>query len=67
MEANIAVPPTAAQSARCRVLACSGSLDGGGSERQLWQLVTHLDRQRYAPEVYLLYRRGPYLAQLPLM
>lgn len=49
---------------RCRVLACSGSLDGGGSERQLWQLVSRLDRSLFAPEVFLLYRRGPYLAEL---
>ncbi len=48
-----------------KLLACSGSLDGGGSERQLWQLVSHLDRQRFAPSVYLLHRRGPYLEQLP--
>lgn len=48
-----------------RLLACSGSLDGGGSERQLSQLVTRLDRQRFASEVYLLNKRGPYLAQLP--
>jgi glycosyltransferase involved in cell wall biosynthesis len=44
---------------------CSGSLEGGGSERQIWQLVSHLDRQRFAPEVYLLARRGPYLEALP--
>lgn len=50
---------------RCRVLVCSGSLEGGGSERQVWQLVSHLDRQRFAPEVYLLARRGPYLDVLP--
>ena len=50
---------------RVRVLACSGSLDGGGSERQLWQFVSKLDRQRFEPEVYLLSRRGVYLDQLP--
>lgn len=48
-----------------RVLACSGSLAGGGSERQLWQFVSRLDRSRFAPEVYLLARSGPYLQQLP--
>jgi glycosyltransferase involved in cell wall biosynthesis len=48
-----------------KLLACSGSLDGGGSERQLWQLVSRLDRGRFAPEVYLLHKRGPYLDQLP--
>ena len=50
---------------RCRVLVCSGTLDGGGSERQIWQLVSHLDRQRFAPEIYLLKRSGPYLDALP--
>ncbi len=48
-----------------RVLCCSGSLEGGGSERQLWQLATGLDPQRFAVELYLLYRRGDYLQQLP--
>ena len=48
-----------------RVLCCSGSLEGGGSERQLWQLASQLDRKRFAPSVYLLYRRGHYIEQLP--
>ena len=49
---------------KLRVLACSGSLDGGGSERQLWQLVNHLDRARFEPQLYLLYRRGVYLDRI---
>jgi glycosyltransferase involved in cell wall biosynthesis len=48
-----------------RVLCCSGSLEGGGSERQLWQLASKLDRQRFSSSVYLLYRRGHYIEQLP--
>lgn len=48
-----------------RVLCCSGSLEGGGSERQLWQLASQLNRARFAPSVYLLYRRGHYIEQLP--
>ncbi len=48
-----------------RVLCCSGSMEGGGSERQLWQMICHLDRQRFSPHLYLLYRRGVYLEQLP--
>ncbi|MGN6134589.1 MAG: glycosyltransferase [Aureliella sp.] len=48
-----------------RVLACGSTLEGGGSERQLWQLVSQLDRDRFAPEVFLLARRGVYLSQLP--
>ncbi len=54
-----------ARDAPLKLLACSGSLDGGGSERQLWQLVSRLDRARWTPEVYLLNKRGPYLKQLP--
>mgnify|MGYP000235040961 CR=1 FL=1 len=48
------------------LLCCSGSLDGGGSERQLWQLTCGVDRTRFAPHIYLLYRRGGYLGQLPI-
>ncbi len=48
-----------------RLLCCSGSLDGGGSERQLWQLATKIDRSRFSPEFYLHYRRGKYLECLP--
>ena len=48
-----------------RLLCCSGSLEGGGSERQLWQLTRVLDRDRFCPLVYLLYRRGVYLDTLP--
>ena len=48
-----------------RVLCCSGSLEGGGSERQLWQLASQLNRERFAPSVYLLYLRGTYLERLP--
>ncbi len=57
---------TRAEDRPVRVLACSGSLDGGGSERQLWQLVSRLDRHRFAPQVYLLNKRGPYLDKLPV-
>ncbi len=48
-----------------RVLCCSGSLEGGGSERQLWQMASQLDRNRFLPSVYLLYRRGHYIEHLP--
>jgi glycosyltransferase involved in cell wall biosynthesis len=47
------------------LLCCSGSLDGGGSERQLWQLASQIDRGRFQPQIYLLYRRGVYLSQVP--
>lgn len=70
LERDTAGRPASARGAagsrdKLRVLACSSTLEGGGSERQLWQFVTKLDRQRFEPEVYLLARRGVYLAQLP--
>ncbi len=60
-------PANAVQSheSAIKILACSGSLDGGGSERQLVQFASLMDAQRFAVEVYLLNRRGPLLQQLP--
>ncbi len=48
-----------------RLLCCTGSLDGGGSERQLWQLATHIDPVFFSPQIYLLTKRGIYLSRLP--
>ncbi|HBE71895.1 MAG TPA: hypothetical protein DDW52_27450 [Planctomycetaceae bacterium] len=46
------------------LLCCSSSFDGGGSERQLWQLASGISRRAFSPSVYLLHRRGPYLDRL---
>ncbi len=48
-----------------RVLCCSGSLEGAGSERQLWQLAVGLPAELIEAQIYLIYRRGKYLSQLP--
>jgi glycosyltransferase involved in cell wall biosynthesis len=40
-------------------------MDGGGSERQLLYLMKGLDRSVFEIRLYLLYRRGSLLAQLP--
>lgn len=48
-----------------RVLLMSGSMEGGGSERQTALLLRHLDRRQFAPELFLRYRRGELLAELP--
>ena len=48
-----------------RVLCCSGSLQGGGSERRIWQLASRLDRALFMPTVYLLYNRGTFRQRLP--
>lgn len=48
-----------------KILLCSGSLEGGGSERQLWQLACGLEPSQLEPQVYLLNRKGIYLDRLP--
>lgn len=48
-----------------RLLCCSGSLESGGSERQLWQLAVGLPAERIEAQIYLIYRRGKYLSQIP--
>lgn len=48
-----------------KLLCCTGSLDGGGSERQLWQLAVNLPQDQFATQLYLIYKRGPFLQQLP--
>lgn len=50
---------------RLRVLFSVGSLGGGGSERRLLDLLHHLDRQQFEPQVYLMEHRGELLSELP--
>ena len=50
---------------RIRVLFSIGSLAGGGSERQVLTLLRHLDRTRFKPLLYLIYRAGELLADVP--
>lgn len=40
-------------------------MHGGGSERQLCLLLRHLDRERFEPFLYLVYRSGPLLDLVP--
>ncbi|MCA9158940.1 MAG: glycosyltransferase [Planctomycetales bacterium] len=48
-----------------RILCCSGSMESGGSERQLWQLAVGLPAEHIEVQIYLIYRRGKYLSQIP--
>ncbi len=50
---------------RIRVLLCSSSMDGGGSEKQLLYLLKGLDRERFEPMLYLLYESGVLLDEVP--
>jgi glycosyltransferase involved in cell wall biosynthesis len=40
-------------------------MHGGGSERQLVLALRHLDRQKFEPFLYLVYRSGPLLSLVP--
>lgn len=40
-------------------------MHGGGSERQLVSLLRHLDRDAFEPHLYLVYRSGPLLDEVP--
>lgn len=50
---------------RLRVVFAIGGMHGGGSERQLVQILRHLDRSSFEPFLFLAHRVGPLLLQLP--
>jgi glycosyltransferase involved in cell wall biosynthesis len=41
-------------------------MDSGGSERQTWNLLRGINRNQFDPSLYLLYRQGPLLQQMPV-
>lgn len=50
---------------RIRILLCSSSMNGGGSERQLLYLLRGLDRSRFEPLLYLFFEEGALLEAVP--
>lgn len=50
---------------RIRILLCSSSMNGGGSERQLLYLLRGLDRTRFEPLLYLFFEEGALLESVP--
>jgi glycosyltransferase involved in cell wall biosynthesis len=48
-----------------RVLLMAGSMENGGSEQQTLLLLQHLNRDRFAPELYLSRRCGDLLDRVP--
>lgn len=50
---------------RIRVLFVIGSLGAGGAERQVLEILRHLDRSRFAPSLYLASRSGELLGEVP--
>jgi len=47
------------------VLFLLGSLDSGGSERQIVEVLRALDRTAFEPQLYAIYRRGTLLGEVP--
>ncbi len=54
-----------ATSVRKKILFVIGSMSGGGAERRLLELLKHLDRERFEPQLWLAYRRGELLEHVP--
>jgi glycosyltransferase involved in cell wall biosynthesis len=50
---------------KIRVLFAIGSMAGGGAERQTINYLRHLDRSRFTPLLYLHYRSGELLSEVP--
>ncbi len=50
---------------RLKVVFSIGGMHGGGSERQIVSLLRSLDRDRFQPLLYLVYRSGPLLGEVP--
>lgn len=50
---------------RCKVAFVMPHLDAGGVERVVLNILTHLDRSRFAPALILFNRRGALLERVP--
>jgi glycosyltransferase involved in cell wall biosynthesis len=50
---------------KLKVLLAIGEMSGGGSQRQLLGILRRLDRQRFAPQLYLVKRGGELLGEVP--
>lgn len=50
---------------RLRVLFYIGSMNAGGAERQVVEMLRHLDRERFEPQLALAIRSGPLLSEIP--
>ncbi|OYW25074.1 MAG: hypothetical protein B7Z55_00405 [Planctomycetales bacterium 12-60-4] len=59
------INPQPSTTRRTRVLCYIGSLDAGGAERQVIEILRHLDRSQFEPLLLLAHRRGPLLEDVP--
>ncbi|OQX73143.1 MAG: hypothetical protein B6D59_06490 [Campylobacteraceae bacterium 4484_4] len=53
------------KSRRKKILFVLPSLTGGGAERVMTTIITHLDRKRFEPVLVLLQKEGPFLSKIP--
>ncbi len=53
------------QPSTLRILCYIGSLEAGGAERQVVEVLRHLDRSRFEPLLLLAHRRGSLLHDVP--
>ncbi len=56
---------TSEMTQRIRLLIATGSMGGGGSERQIIGILRNLDRNRFRPVLYLTYPQGELLEEVP--
>ena len=50
---------------RLRILFVIGTMSAGGAERQVIEILKHLDRARFEPILYVASRRGELLSEVP--
>ncbi|MCA9040580.1 MAG: glycosyltransferase [Planctomycetaceae bacterium] len=50
---------------KIRILFVIGTMDGGGAERQVIEILKGLDRERFEPRLYLIHQRGALLGEIP--
>jgi len=62
---RVCAHPSSVSMRKIRVVFSIGAMHGGGSERQIVTILRHLDRDRFDPHLYLIYRAGPLLSEVP--
>jgi len=48
-----------------RVLFAIGEMSGGGSQRQILEILRRLERERFQPQLYVIASRGELLSEVP--
>ncbi|MEZ6047768.1 MAG: glycosyltransferase [Planctomycetaceae bacterium] len=50
---------------KIRILFAIGTMDGGGAERQVIEILKGLDREQFEPRLYLIHQQGELLGEIP--